>query len=509
MDVGQNWLVLGLDLQLIQGAVMHLYKTKPEFQSISGTVLGFAYRLELVAPVIEPRPACGDLPYRVGIHLLGDLYIGDSTTPNRFDAWVRLDPTVVTGAGGMPFGALVFGGVESIEPAAAKATLEEEFQPGGGVGDSLADMKLDLFTGLLDAVTRVLHPPVDDDPDDDEEPPVDIDPTEFAVAFEVGEPASMRRPLYDVDDDGEPFLDIDWAFITAPALVASVALAGDTPGMPGRLSMVKPGAGMTLLTTKTMFDAKLDLEAQAKIGEEEDGVTTDALVLEAVDGGIAVEGEAHKTGGSVTFEGVVLSQYQGGTQGRLRMKPAIETDTDLDWWVPFVGVGLFLVFAPFGAFYLFVIDAKLDSVNGTVNLSVGRPLRDALADAADQIAEGFGVDSFPSQALLSDVWIVDGHLAVEVTAFLGVTAATIEAVTYDTAYVSKAGVRTNRRRPVRSVGTVTLSTGQTVTAAQIGKLVGEGLVEIPGHHAVRNPRAEGGWYIRSIANDTTVDNLIR
>ena len=54
--------------------------------------------------------------------------------------------------------------------------------------------------------------------------------------------------------------------------------------MPGRLSMVKPGAGMTLLTTKTMFDAKLDLEAQAKIGKEEDGVTTDALALDADDG---------------------------------------------------------------------------------------------------------------------------------------------------------------------------------------------------------------------------------
>jgi len=509
MDVGQNWLVLGLDLQLLQGAIMHLYKTKPEFQAIDGTVGPTTYRLELVAPAIEPRPACGGLPYRVGIHLLGDLFIGGSTTPNRFDAWVRLDPAVVVGDDGMPFGALVFGEVESIEPAGAKDDLEKVFEPGGSVGDALADLELDLFTGLLDAVTRVLHPPADDDPEDDEEPPVEIDPAEFAVAFEVGEPASMRRPLYDVDENDEPFLDIDWAFMTAPALVASVALAGNTPGMPGRLSMVKPGAGMTLLTTKTMFDTKLDLEAEAKIGKEDDGVTTDALALEGVDGGIAVEGKAHKTGGSVTFEGVVLAQYRGGTEGRLRMKPAIKTDTDLDWWVPFLGVGLFLVFAPLGAFYLFVIDVKQGSVPGTVNLTVGRALRDALADAAAKIAAGFGIDDFPSEALLSDVWVVDGHLAVAVTAFLGVTAATIEEVTYDTAYVSKEGSRTNRRRPVRSIDTVTLSTGQTVSAAQIGKLVGEGMVEIPRHQAVRNRRAEGGWYLRSVANDTTVDNLIR
>jgi hypothetical protein len=509
MDVGQNWLVLGLDLQLLQGAIMHLYKTKPAFQAIDGSVGTVTFRLELVAPVIEPRPACGDLPYRIGIHLLGDLYIAGSTSPARFDAWVRLEPDVVTDADGMPFGALVFDGVESIEPPAAKGELEKVFQPGGTVGDALAGLKLDFFTALLDAVTRVLHPPVDDDPDDDEEPPVDIDPNEFEVAFEVGEPASMRRPLYDVDDDGEPFLDIDWAFMTAPGLVASVALAGETAGMPGRLSMIKPSAGMTLLTSKTMFDAKLNLEAQAKIGKEEKGVTTDALALEAVDGGIAVEGKAHKTGGSVTFEGVVLSQYRGGTQGRLFMKPAIDTDVDLDWWVPYVGVGLFLVFAPLGAFYLAVIDVKQDGVHDTVNLSVGRSLREALAAAADDIAAGFGVESFPSLALLSDVWIVDGHLAVEVTAFLGVTSATVEGVTYDTAFVSKAGVRTNRRRPVRSIDTVTLSTGQTVTAAQIGKLVGEGMVEIPRHQAVRNTRAEGGWYIRSVGNDTTVDNLIR
>lgn len=506
MDIGQNWMALGLDLQLLQGAILHLYKVKPEFQAIEGEVAGFAFRLELVAPEIEARPPCGPAPYRIGIHLVGDLYLAGSPNAVRFDAWVRLDPTVVTGADSMPYGALVFGGVESIVPEAAKAELEKTFQPGGTVGDALADLQLDLFGGLFDAITRVRHPDlVPDDPDE----PVPVDPTEFAVAFEVGEPASMRRPLYDVDADGEVFLDIDWAFITAPGLIATVALAGDTPGVPGGLSMVKPGAGMTLLTGKVMFDANLDLEAQAKVGVEDDGITIDRLSLVAVDGGIEVDGKAHKTGGSVTFEGIVVSQYRGGTEGRMHMKPAIETDVDLEWWVPYVGVGLFLLFAPAGLFFVGMVSVASDAAPDTVNLAVSRSLREALADAAAKVAASFGVDDFPSAAFLSDVWIVDGHLAVEVTAFLGVTSATVEGVTYDVAHVSKAGVRTNRRRPVRSVDTVTLSTGQTVSAAQVGKLVGEGLLEIPRHQAVRNARAEGGWYLRSLANDTTADNLIR
>lgn len=506
MDIGENWMALGLDLQLLQGAILHLYKEKPEFQVLEGEVAGFAFRLELVAPAIEARPPCGPLPYRIGIHLVGDLYLAGGTDAVRFDAWVRLDPTVVAGAGGMPFGALASGGVESVVPEPARAELEKTFQPGGSVGDALAGLQLDLFSGLLDAITRVRHPElVPDDPD----LPVVVDPTEFAVAFEVGEPASMRRPLYDVDDDGEVFLDIDWAFITAPALVATVALVGATAGIPGRLSMVKPGAGMTLLTGKVMFDANLDLEARAKVGVEDDGITIDRLSLVAVDGGIEVDGKAHKTGGTVTFEGVVVSQYRGGTQGRMHMKPAIETDVDLDWWVPYLGVGLFLLLLPAGFFYVGMVATAQAGTPDAVNLAVSRSLREALAEVAAKVAASFGVDAFPSAAFLSDVWIVDGHLAIEVTAFLGVTSATVEGVTYDVAHVSRAGVRTNRRRPVRSVDTVTLSTGQTVSAAQVGKLVGEGLLEIPRHQAVRNARAEGGWYLRSLANDTTADNLIR
>ena len=34
MDFGDVWLALGIDLQVLQGALMHLYKNDPKFQVI-------------------------------------------------------------------------------------------------------------------------------------------------------------------------------------------------------------------------------------------------------------------------------------------------------------------------------------------------------------------------------------------------------------------------------------------------------------------------------------------
>jgi hypothetical protein len=48
-----------------------------------------------------------------------------------------------------------------------------------------------------------------------------------------------------------------------------------------------------------------------------------------------------------------------------------------------------------------------------------------------------------------------------------------------------------------------------VAPLQAAALVRDGIVDIPNHHVVRNPRARESIYLRSDPNETSSDNLIR
>ncbi|MFP3902408.1 MAG: DUF3892 domain-containing protein [Acidimicrobiia bacterium] len=506
MNFGDVWMALGIDLQVLQGAVTHLYRERPDFQVIEDPG---AYRLELVIPTIEVRPECGDLPHRMGVHLLGNLFLGDSTDALLFDAWVRLAPAVADPVpepegNGLPAGTLSFVDVESVTPEFAGEPLAEAFAPDGAIGSVLAGFRFDLFSGLLDSATRILHPPAD--PED----PVDIDLDEFAVDFWLGQPAPLRRPYYTVEDD-EPQLEIDGAEITVPALVATVALAGTSPRMVGDPSIVRPGTGLQLVTTKAAFDAKLDVEQAATIGTEVEGLTIDSLELEAVDGGITVDGSGHKTGATVTFEGTIVARYQGGTDGHLVMQPAVDTDVDLDTWLEVLSAVGIVLFPVIG---LIVVDVLVwqpaGEAPGKIDKALQEKFTEPLADIGSQLADGFGVDGIPSAAFLSDLWIFDGNLGVAAAALLGHTPTDVLSVTYDVALIAPdPDTPTNRRRPVKSVAEIRLTSGHRLTPWQAAAMLRDGVIGLPGYHAVHQPLARGEWYLRSNPNDDLDDNLVR
>lgn len=500
MDFGDIWMALGLDLQVLQGAVTHLYRTSPAFSVIEGA----GYRLELIIPAVEVRPVCGTLPYRMGIHLVGDLYLGNNPSV-VFDAWVRLDPAVVTDpATGIPAGALRFVGVESIKPAFAKDALAAEFADDGSIGKVLSTFTLPLFDSLLASATAIVNPNAD--PDAPDPPP---DPSLFAVDFWLGQPGAIRRPVFTVQG-GQPHLELDVGYVTVPALMATVALAGHSPRMVGDPSVVRPGTGLQLVTTKAAFDAKLAVEKAATEGTEVSGFTVDRLDLSAVDGGIMVDGEGHQTGAHATFTGEVVARYEGGTDGHLHMIPAVHTDVDLDTWVVVLSAVGIVLFPIIG---LIAVDVLVwgpeAAAPGTVDQALQGKFTQPLVDIGDQLASGFGVDSMPSAAYLTDLWIFDGNLAVAAVALLGSNPTSIHAVTYDVAHLAKPGVRTNRRRPVRSVAEITLESGHTVAPWQAAELVRDGIIDLPHYHAVHQPRARGEWYLRSNPNDELDDNLIR
>jgi hypothetical protein len=505
MNFGDVWMALGADLAIVQGAVAHLYREKPEFQVIEQP----GARLELVIPVIETRPACPPRPFRMGIHLVGDLFLDGTPGSLLFDAWVGLAPGVVADEDGMPFGTLAFVAVENVKPDFARPALEAQFAADGAIGKVLAGFRFDLFTALLENVTKILHPPA---PDADPDAEVTVDPAEFAIDFWIGQPAAIRRPVWDVRG-GEPFLDLDLGEVTVTSLMATVALAGTSPRMAGDPSIVRRGTGLQLVTTKRAFDAKLDLEEAATIGSETEGLTIDALTLEAVDGGITVDGKGHKTGATVTFKGTMVAEYEGGTDGHLFMEPAVDTDVDLDTWVVILSAVGIVLFPILGMVLVdvFVLGPKGEAP-GKLEKALQDKFTEPLVDAAQQVAEGFGVDAIPSAAFLSDIWIFDGNLGVAAVALLGFTPTDVRSVTYDTAFIADPDAppsRKNRRRPVKSVATITLGTGQTVAPWQAAQLVRDHVIDLPGYHAVHQPKARGEWYLRSNPNDTDDDNLVR
>ena len=152
MDFGDVWMALGMDLSVLQGAVNHLYREDPAFSVVEGT----GFRLELVIPTFEIRPACGPKPYRVGIHLLGNLFIG--TQPALlFDAWVGLTPGVIVGDDDIPVGTLRFVEVENVTPDFAKAQLEAQFADDGRIGKVLSTFSLPLFKNLLASATVAMR----------------------------------------------------------------------------------------------------------------------------------------------------------------------------------------------------------------------------------------------------------------------------------------------------------------------------------------------------------------
>ena len=139
--------------------------------------------------------------------------------------------------------------------------------------------------------------------------------------------------MYDVVGEDEVVFEGESTYVTVPALVATVAHQGDSPLLPGSASIVRPGTGLQLITSKTMFDARLDVQAALTVDQVIEGLTVDTLTLDPVDGGINVDGSGHNDDADVTFVGTMVARYVGGTDGHLYMKPALDIDVDTEWWI--------------------------------------------------------------------------------------------------------------------------------------------------------------------------------
>ncbi|HUG84974.1 MAG TPA: hypothetical protein VMM13_10435, partial [Euzebya sp.] len=346
-------------------------------------------------------------------------------------------------------------------------------------------------------------------------PGVEVDPDDFEVAFYLGRPAPIRRPLWDVakvDGEWQPHLDLDVSHTTTPALIAAVGLAGSDPVPPAAPSIVRPGTGLGLVTTATMMAARLAVEKAATEGTQIEGVTVDRLDVVTTDYGFDIDGEAHATGAELDFAGSLVARFVGGVGGQLVLRSTIETDVDRDWWADVLSALAALV--PGLGWILgeiFIWGPEREAPEKVENALLDR-FTTPLAAAAQQLAGALSLPLIPTDAYLADVWFVDGNLCVAAAAFAGRISSEVRSVFHDVAYVAAdpagEGKHANRRRPVKSVGDITLASGHTLKPWQAGRLVRDELVRIPGHHAVSNPLARGGVYLRSNPDDTTSNNLL-
>jgi hypothetical protein len=498
MDVGSALLLFGLDIELLQGIVNHLYESDPTLRSVDGG--NGLFHLDLDPPAIETR---ADGAFRMGVHLTGRLFVGAQPDPLVFDTWVRLRPELVGNPGEIPAGALRFDAVEDVVPAGAEQPVADAFGPDGFIGKTLDTLTIPVFADLLASANDQLFPDAE------------LDVSRFSTAFYLGRSAPIRRPVWTVrraNSHWEPSLDLDVTYATVPALMAAVGPAGADPVPPDAPSVVRSGTGLGLVTSAGLLAQRFARESEAVVGTKLQDLTIDRLDVSSTDWGFDVDGEGHKTGAEVDFSGSLVVQFRGGVGGEIVMRSTVETDVDTAWWVDLLSVVAALV--PGLGWFLgdLLIWGPVQEAPGKVEAALLDQFSTPLASAAQQLATAFGLEGIPTSAFLADVWFFDGNLAVTAAAFAGRRTEEVQAVTHDVAYLAAdpggAGKHTNRRRPVSSVAEITLSGGHALKPWQAGQLVHDGLLRIPGHHAVSNPLAKGGVYLRSNPDDTTSNNLL-
>lgn len=497
MDFGAALVLFGLDLDLFQGIVTFLYDVDPRFRTLEGE--DGSFRLELEMPAIETR----EDPFRMGVHLSGQLFLGTDPDPRVFDAWVRLVPEKVEGADGIPVGALRFEEVEEVIPAFAEAQVAQSFGPDGAIGEVLAAFEFPVFESLLRSAHEQLF---------GEGP--ELDPAAFETAFYLGHPAPIRRPLWDVgrvNGDWGPVLDLDVSYATKPALIAAVSRADTDPLPPEAPSIVRPGTGLGLVTTFSLIQANLDRQSNELQGSEIEGLTIDRVEFDAADWGFDIDGEGHKTGAEIDFAGSLVARFIGGTGGRVVLRSTVEIDVDTAWWVDVLSALAIVV--PVAGWILgdvFIWEPQREAP-GKVESALLDKFSTPLAAAAQQVASSFQIALIPTSAFLADVWFFDGNMAVAAAAFAGKAGTEVWSVSRDVAYLTtnpNDRRPSNRRKPVTSVADITLSSGHTLKPWQAGRMVQIGQLEIPGHHAVVNPKTTQGVYLRSNPDDRTSNNLL-
>ncbi len=385
-------------------------------------------------------------------------------------------------------------------PDAPPDPLRERLE--ASVGNVLSQFDIPIFDPLI-GLLEASHFPEGNPPSRDE----------WTAEFYLGRVGNLehRDILFRAGRPDIPEIRQTTMLQTVPALMATLALPGESAILPGRASIVPRATGIQILLSRPAMDALLQAQADARVGTRVQGATIQRNRMLMHDLGIEIRGRARHSEKATTidWDGVLLIMFRKRFVHRIDGRigwhdgfvsvfaSGIDVDVDYDWWVDLLrGLSGSLLWA----FHLIMekeafrkAEEAPDVVRSAFRDQVSGSLRAMMAAAAGLS----NLDAAPFLTFGHDAWVLEGHYTMSLIAFAGLTKTEIVEVQHDVFDVEGA--------EGQSVGLLKIGTGHLLHPEEAGRLMKADLLRIPGHHGVE---AEYGFYVRSNPNETGDDNLV-
>jgi len=489
MELGTVQIAVGLHLDLVQGIISKLYvdETIPHeiaFGSISATI---------EEPIVEVRHT-GDTP-RLGLKVTGVFSTDTDNTP--FQLWLVLQPFVRTVSGQVPVAALNAQSVEEATPANIGPLV-------GGIAlaqinDILTAMDIPIYNSLIAGIESAFF---------GDTPP---NRSTWNADFYLGKTSSIDKIEvgFPRGQPDQPHVRSSIALDTAPALIATLALPGESATLPDNPSIVPIGTGIQILIARSAMDAVLAAQAAERVGQTMEGATINALSMRMHDLGIEISGNADKSGATISWGGILLLFFRKYyfVKGSRRwhdgyvnvFTSGIDVAVNTPWYVKVLQAFLFFL-GPVGwILNSTLIEPQLKEGEEAPNIVRGA-FRNQVSDALENMignVGGFSTDSIPFMDFGKDAWVLEGHYTHSLLAFAGLHRDTLGSVTHDRFELEGA--------QGQSVDLITTGKDYVLHPEEMGRLLKAGIVDIPNLHGVEAPY---GFYARTDPNDTPDDNLV-
>lgn len=501
MNLGDVKIAVGLDVEIINGILVHLYEASaiPPEINLGIEVGGETINL-LHARLLQPRVVVkydGDTP-RLGALLTGEVSQYDND-PVPLSAWIEILPQVVETEGEAPAAGIKLGLMEDANPGWFEWVFNKLLAK--KLEDALAGVKLPLFEGLITQLEPAF-----------EEPPAR---DTWACGFYLAKPSTLERQYVEFPrgQPDKPYLDHVEHRTTVVSLLFTLALPGEDARLPGDRSIVPRGTGLQMVIAQTAMDMILGAQTTAMTGQEIEGATIKSLQMRMHPLGIEMHGKAEKDVADINWDGVLLlfwkrwyfldsgamRHYKGG--GRVDVfTSGIDVDVNLPWWVKLIEIVSYVI-GPIGWILNSIFLAPQLQAAGSAPTVVRAGLSDVVGAAFNDMLNGVasiaGVAPVPLKMYGRDSWVMGGHFAYTALLMAGKHDAVFEDVVLDHFIVPGA--------EGDSVGYFVLNTGHDLSPEEAGELMKAKILRVPGYHGVLAPY---GHYVRSTANKSEDDNLV-